>query len=49
MSELRSKCCGAEVKYYSNAFIPLPNGETEGWVCLNCNQPTEVKEKRRQP
>lgn len=46
--ELKSKCCGARIKYYSNAFIPLLNGETEGWVCLKCNQPTEPEKAKEE-
>jgi len=46
--DMVSECCGAELEYYSNAFIPLPNGNTEGWVCSKCHKPTKpVKAKEK--
>jgi len=48
MKEYVSKCHGAVLKYYSNVFIPLSNGETEGWVCSKCHKPCEVVAKEEE-
>jgi len=41
-----SNCCGKNVGYYSNAFIPLSNGEMEGWYCPECRKPTTPVEQK---
>lgn len=41
-----SDCCEEYVIYYSNAFIPLSNGEMEGWVCSKCHKPTTPVEEK---
>ena len=46
--EYVSECCGAEIGYYSNAFMPLPSGETEGWICSKCHKPCEVIEEKEE-
>jgi len=46
MKELRSKCCGAKVKWSAD----MTNTYTEAgfhpsvWVCQKCHKPTDVEE-----
>ena len=44
-NELRSACCGEEVKYHEWSETQ-PNGdewEYEAWECLGCHKPCEVR------
>ncbi len=48
MSELRSKCCGAEVEeaYAYESPVHHPDSPSFYYRCKKCGHPTEVEEKK---